>query len=195
LNYYWAQLLVLRWLQGRLDELEPWVPSLAESTTPAAPDGAALILATKGRREEARSVVCDPTGVLRPLNRDFTFVATACVRAEVLTLIADPALAQAHHTDLSPFCGQVALAAHAVSLGAVDYFLGGLASTFGDASRAAAHLRAAVDLNDRANALTWAAWSRIRLGRLLEVEGDPAGSLLLDEGCAAAEALGAGFPY
>jgi hypothetical protein len=193
-NYYWAQLLVLRWLQGRLDELESWVPGMVESTTPAAPDGAALILATKGRLEEARSVVCDPSGVLRPLNRDFTFVVTGCLRAEVLTLIADPALAEAHHADLAPFSGQVALAAHAVSLGAVDYFLGGLASRRGDAARAATHLRAAVDLNDRAKALTWAAWSRIRLGRLLEGEGDPAGWALLDEGCAAARALGAGVP-
>jgi hypothetical protein len=88
----------------------------------------------------------------------------------------------------------MALAAHAVSLGAVDYFLGGLALTRGDAARAATHLRAAVDLNDRANASTWAAWSRIRLGRLLQSEGDPAGRALLDEGCAAARALGAAFP-
>jgi DNA-binding SARP family transcriptional activator len=188
--YHQAQLFTLRSLQGRLSELEPLVPLLVATDTPGLRESGALILAIVGRRDDARRALVGEEKGLPRLARDYTFLVTACGRANAIALIGDQDLAAEALAELEPYAGQFAVLDAGVCLGAVDQYLGELAATAGDSDAAIRHLRAGVELNDRAGARTWAALGRMSLGRLLDAAGDPEGAELLAEGRRAAAALG-----
>jgi hypothetical protein len=188
--FYTPQLLVVRWLQGRIGELEPFIPSLAENPTPGFRESAALVLASGGRANSAKELLEDGDGSLRPLVHDLTYAVNACGRAEALALIGDPVLAAEAYEDLKPYRGLMSVLTSGVCLGAIDFFLGRLAATAGQPEAAVKHLRAGLELNDRSGVHTIAVVNRVRLGELVESLGDPQGAALIDEGRRAGLALG-----
>jgi DNA-binding SARP family transcriptional activator len=190
--FYQAQLFTLRLLQGRLAELEPLVPFLVESDTPGLRETGALILATLGRRDDARAALLGEGKGLAPLARDYTYIVTACGRANVVALIGDPQLAAQAQEELRPYAGQFAVVNCTICLGAVDHYLGELAAATGDLDEAVRWLRAGIERNEGAGARTWAAVGRLRLGGLLEAAGDVGAADVLAEGRRLAVALGLG---
>ncbi len=165
--YYQAQLFVLRSLQGRLSELEALLPLLVESDIPGLRETAAVILASIGRSDEARAALVDEGKGLRRLALDYTFLVTACGRANAIAVIGAVDLAAEARAELEPYAGQFAVLNASVCLGAVDVYLGLLAATEGDRESAITHLRNGIARNDRAGARTWADLGRAQLDALL----------------------------
>jgi len=168
---YGAQLLQLRYEQGRSAELLPLLDDLVERH-PLAPvwrcARAKQLLAT-GARERAvgdyEAIVAAGIGAFA---RDYTRVVSVVLAAEVCVELGDEAFAQVLYDELLPHAGRATVAGFAAVLcfGAVDLFLGMLADVLGreDAEQ---HFQVAADLNRRLGARPWSARTRLHHARYL----------------------------
>ena len=197
-----AQLVTIRWYQGRVVELVPLLSDLVTSPTLSAVDDhalAALAVAavTAGDRRKAVSALATLCGRdLGDLPRSSSWMVTMHGVAEAAYLLDDTATAARVYELLSPYGHLPMVGSLAVAcFGSAHHALGVAALTTGDVDRAVTHLREAVRQN-----LALAHWlavtaSRDRLATALERAGrDEEADAVRQELAVVAEEAAAGEP-
>ena len=107
----------------------------------------ALGLAELGQLEEARALFDHVMSQVTELPRDALYLSVVAVLAETGRLLQEHSHAPVLYEVLTPFAGRTIVQATPVCYGAVDFYLGLLAATLGDASSAHEHLLAAANLH------------------------------------------------
>ncbi|MGW3999138.1 BTAD domain-containing putative transcriptional regulator [Amycolatopsis sp. NPDC004772] len=194
LGWYGAQLVAIRWFQGRLGELVPVLDGLMHSPTLSPIDNSyyaalAVAAASAGDRRTAAGALARLCGEdLGALPRSSTWLTSLSGAAETAYLLDDRATAARVHELLAPFGQLPAMASLGVAcFGSVHHPLGTTALTAGDPGRAVPHLRAAVRHN-----LALAHWpavvfSRRRHAEALVRRGEPGDRAAADREWAAAD--------
>ncbi|MFJ9786508.1 BTAD domain-containing putative transcriptional regulator [Amycolatopsis sp. NPDC101161] len=194
LGWYGAQLVAIRWFQGRLGELVPVLDGLMHSPTLSAIDNSyyaalAVAAAAAGDRRTAAGALARLCGDdLGALPRSSTWLISLCGAAETAYLLEDTETATRVSELLRPFGHLPAMASLAIAcFGSIHYPLGTTALTTGDLDRAVAHLRAAVQHN-----LALAHWpavvfSRRRHAEALVRRGGPGDAVAAEQELAAAD--------
>jgi hypothetical protein len=173
LAWYGAQLISIRWLQGRADELLPLVREIADSTTIAEPAAgfvaavAALAAAAADRPTASAALACLRAASLSSVLPSSSWSATMLGVCEAAHLLGDEAAAREAYGLLVPFADLPVLASLGVaSFGSAHRPLGLAACTFGDLDLAVDHLESAVAaelaVGDRP-------WHAIAVGTLADV--------------------------
>jgi class 3 adenylate cyclase len=176
LPIYVGQLMLVRYEQGRLDELVDLM-SLAAEENPRIPfftGGLALAYCELDRLDEAQQLM-EPFRETRfaALPRDIATLVTLATFSEAAAQLQDREAAAALYEQLAPWSGQVTING-VTSWGAVDLYLGRLADTLDSRDRAERHLAAAEELHERIGAPTWLARTRYARAHLL-LRGDGPG--------------------
>jgi DNA-binding SARP family transcriptional activator/tetratricopeptide (TPR) repeat protein len=195
---YGAQLLLLRRDQGRLEEIDALVAKqVAEAPhIPGWQVAQAVVDHGLGRRSAARrrlaALVADRVA---GLPRDWLWLATATVLADVCADLGALEEAEELRAALSTFSGQVAVLGHGVAaIGAVDGPLGRLETMQKQWGPAEQHLADAMALNRRIDAAPALARTQLGYAELLLRRGDPGdygqAAGLIDEASATANRLG-----
>ncbi|WP_328456036.1 AfsR/SARP family transcriptional regulator [Amycolatopsis sp. NBC_00438] len=194
LGWYGAQLVAIRWFQGRLGELVPVLDRLMHSPTLSPIDNsyyAALSVAAAyaGDHRTAVGALARLSGDdLGALPRSSTWLLSLCGVAETAYLVDDTETAARVYDLLRPFGHLPVMASLAIAcFGSAHYPLGTAALTTGDADLAVTHLRAAVRHN-----LALAHWpavvfSRRRHAEALTRRGRPGDAAAADRELAAAD--------
>src|SRR5581483_9288976 len=190
------QMFSLRREQGRLAELAPVIRILALGDRDHGPwrPGLAALLVELGMEAEARRelarVLADG---LDPL-RETLWLASLTYLTDACTALGDEALAALLYAELAPLSGSNVMIGHLVACyGAVDRYLGMLATTLGEWTRAEEHFECAIVLNRRMEAIAWLAHADYQYARmLLAARRDERGraSALLEEADRLASAAG-----
>jgi hypothetical protein len=178
--WYGAQLVAIRWYQGRLVELTPMLAELVDSTTLSGIDNSclsayAVAAALSGDRRKAASALATLRGRdLAGLPRSSSWLGTLNGIVEAAYLLDDAGTAAQAYRQLLPFAhlpivGSIGIAC----FGSVHHALGVASLTTGDLDRAVEHLGAAVQQN-----LALAHWpaviaSRHRLAQALTARERP----------------------
>lgn len=154
LGWYGAQLVAIRWFQGRLGDLVPVLDGLMHSPTLSPIDNSyysalAVAAASAGDRRTAAGALARLCGDdLGALPRSSTWLISLCGAAETAYLLDDTATAARAYELLLPFAHLPAMASLGIAcFGSVHLSLGTSALTTGDLDRAETHLRAAVRHN------------------------------------------------
>lgn len=162
-----AQLVTIRWYQGRVVELVPLLGEVVNSPTLSAVDDhalAALAVAavTAGDRRKAASALATLCGRdLGDLPRSSSWMVTMHGVAEAAYLLDDTATAARAYELLSPYGHLPMVGSLAVAcFGSAQHALGVAALTMGDVDRAVTHLRDAVRQN-----LALAHWPAVTASR------------------------------
>jgi tetratricopeptide (TPR) repeat protein len=165
-----SQLFLLRREQGRLDEVEDLVRSAVVEFPwyPVHRAALACLLLESGRADEGRVVF---EGLaredFRALYRDNEWLLGMALATDACFLLGDTHAAGTLYEQLLPFAGRDTAAWAEGSVGVVDRYLGRLAVTLGRLEDAEAHLRRAIDVNERVGARPWVAHSQHDLATLL----------------------------
>jgi hypothetical protein len=170
---YGACLIVLRYEQGRLGEMEDILAGMLESlpTVKTLPGVLALICCANGRLDDARGyldLAC--AADLSDAAHDFDRVTTLVIFAWAAALLGDRARAGAIYNDLASSSGLGTVTEH-VCLGPVDRTLGLLADVLDRGDVAEAHYRRAVAWCERVQAPTWLARTRCDWAGFLMARG------------------------
>ncbi|MEV4147650.1 AfsR/SARP family transcriptional regulator [Amycolatopsis sp. NPDC049691] len=172
LGWYGAQLVAIRWFQGRLGDLVPVLDGLMHSPTLSARDNSyyaalAVAAASAGDRRTAAGALARLCGDdLGALPRSSTYLVSLCGAAETAYLLGDAGTAARVAGLLRPFAQLPAMASLAIAcFGSNHYPLGTAALTMGEHDRAVAHLRAAVQHN-----LALAHWPAVVFSRRRHAE-------------------------
>ena len=149
--WHGAQLLSIRWYQGRAVELLPLLVDLARSTKLGAADGAydaavAAVAANAGDRRQAAAALARVAG------RDLSHLphrSTLLVRlngvVEAAHVLQDGSMAARAYDALEPYAALPMMASLAVTcFGSVQHALGVASLTAGDLSRAVRHFETAI---------------------------------------------------
>jgi DNA-binding SARP family transcriptional activator len=192
-----AQLVLLRWLQGRLAEVEALLERLAAQQAWAAqtwPRLQPLAYAGQGRDAEARRQLdAALAGGLGPLPNVANLVALTGACAQ----LGDGAAAGRLAEPLAPWAGHHLAAGHTY-LGAADHHLGILAATAGRWEDSRDHFRAAQAAHERLGARPWQALTAQAYAGMLrgrDGPGDRTRAAELDATAhAAADRLGMALP-
>jgi hypothetical protein len=198
-----AQLLTIRWYQGRMAEMLPVLSESVHSPTLSAMDNwmaavLAVAAATAGDHRAAASALATVCGRdLSELPRTSSWFTTLYSIVETARLLGDASTAGRVYELLSPYADLPVVGTLSIAcLGSVHHALGVACLTTGDLDRAVTHLRTAVTRN-----LALAHWpavvaSRQRLAQALAARGrssdvrDASSELAL----AASEATAVGLP-
>jgi tetratricopeptide (TPR) repeat protein len=194
---------VVRWLQGRLPELEGGVRELVARypAVPAWQNALVVALALDGREDEARAEL-DRLAArdFADLPRDQQWLCNLALLAMACQRLGDRRRAAVVYQLLLPCAGRLVPTTRLAvgCLGAVSHYLGTLAATLGRWDAAVGHLQEAVETNTRAGAVPFLALSRYEYARALRARGAPGDRELaeeqLQEATATARALGLGLP-
>jgi DNA-binding NarL/FixJ family response regulator len=157
LAYYGGQLLMLRWLQGRDEEMFDLINRVAGSATLISRHdftfraAVAVLSARAGRLGEARGALdALSRGGLGALTRGSTWLSGMVCIAEAAHTVGDAARCREVYSLLEPFADLPVMPAFAITcLGSVERTLGLAALTFGEHRVAIAHLERAVEANHR----------------------------------------------
>lgn len=180
-----GQMFLLRWLQGRLPELEAIASSSGpEFALPMWQAALAILLTECGRQDEARTIFDD---LLAHDCNDWLvnegFVTRLCLLALLVEPLDRSAKASVLHERLRPYAGQNVLVGSlsGSALGATDRYLGLLSAAAGWEDEAEAWFERALTFHSEMGAQTWVAYSSYDLGRLLIARGgdERRGSALL----------------
>jgi class 3 adenylate cyclase/DNA-binding CsgD family transcriptional regulator len=193
---YGVQLFEIRRQQGRLEEARPFVEAVArlgrEGATWRA--GLAALYAELGMLDEAGALlpglVADD---LAAVPRDSLWCGALAYLAAAAVATGDRDAAAVLYRMILPYRGLTLLTPALSCHGAADRYLGALAVVLQRRRDAVTHLEAAVALDDRGGARTWAAHSRYELGRLLAGQGRrdaERARALLDEALGLADDIG-----
>jgi hypothetical protein len=177
LGWHGAQLVAIRWYQGRLAELLPALEEVADSPTLSAADNAfraalAVAAGLAGDRLKAASALAALcTGDLADLPRSASWLGLMSGIAEAALLLEDHATAKRVYELLSPHAHLPMIASPAVCFGSTHHALGVASLACGELDAAVEHFRAAVQQN-----LALAHWpavvaSRKRLAQALTLRG------------------------
>jgi hypothetical protein len=178
-GWYGAQLVAIRWYQGRLAELWPVLDELADSPTLSATDnafGAALALAAalRGDRRRAASALAALCGSdLAGLPRSASWLVMMSGIAETALLLDDRAIAAQAYELLRPCADRPMIGGLAACFGSAQHALGVAALACGDLGPAVEHLRAAVQQNLALAHGPAVVASRRRLAEALARRGGP----------------------
>jgi ATP/maltotriose-dependent transcriptional regulator MalT len=176
--YHGSVIVLIRFLQGRLPELEAVLRRSAERY-PAAPEWRCtlvLALSDAGRTDEARQQFEAIAA------EDFAMVSTHLPRLHTLALLAtacdavgDVRRAELLHPFLAPRGGYFVQIGQTGTgcLGSAWYFAGLLCCTMARWDEAVAHLERAVEANARIGAVPFVANSRFQLARALRARRGP----------------------
>ncbi|SJN31499.1 Transcriptional regulator [Microbacterium esteraromaticum] len=191
-----GQLAIIRWMQGRVVELEPAFLH-ARQVAPHEPVWAvslAWMWLRQGRRSAARSLVATlPPFAELPLDRNW--LSTACILAVAAAELGETAIAAEVGAALQPFEDRLVTIGLGVTCwGTVSRPLALVAQATGDVDGAIGHYRRAIDVTARIGAHPWLAEAQVELAAILADRRDPAGrheaSDLAREAMATAGALG-----
>jgi tetratricopeptide (TPR) repeat protein len=177
-GYYAAQLLDIRWLQGRDAELADLVTQTLASATLAVGEygfraSAVMVLARDGRVAEARAVLAPMLEIgLVNVPRSSTWLAAMVALVEAAVILNDPWLAGEVADLLRPFVDlPVTVSLGVCCLGSVSSALGLASLLAGDAVTAVSYLEKAVQVNVRIDNRPAAAISRAQLAKSLVARG------------------------
>jgi hypothetical protein len=159
---------VIRWMQGRLDEI---LPVIIEGTA-AYPGievyraGLAFALARLGRLEEASAAIAPFADRDFELFADANWLMSHVLLAEASARIGNPHAINILRTRLAPFHDQFAIS-HSTVVGAVAHSLGLLAAAAGDQRAARDHLEEALSIHERLEAPYFVTATEAALGTIL----------------------------
>ncbi len=193
---YAIQLYLLRREQGRAEEaLEPLTRFAAEN--PARPCfrcALASLLADVERLAEARQVFEElaPNG-FEIVPRDNEWLLAAAFLVETCTALGDVTRAALLYEELAPLAARSTSNVPEGDAGTMARHLGVLAATLGRDDEAAAHLRAAIEIDERSGGRPWVAYARADLADVRGRQGAPDEAAALREAAATVAAeLGLG---
>lgn len=170
---FWGQIGVARWMQGRIDEMEPAYVEQRRTEPEAIVWKAVLawLWSRAGRLDAARGVLAEvPTVTALP--QDQHTLLTLATLAETAVALDDGDLASAVWEELLPYAGHVVpIGMGAATWGAAARPLGALALHLGRVDEGIAHLEHAVDLCARLGALPWLAEAQLDLAEALLAHG------------------------
>ena len=199
LHYSSVELIVLRWEQGRLAELEQPLRELRERTGAAIWRAAlALLCSEMGDHAQARAELEEMTADrCAAVPFDENWLATLTFLAITSVNIGDMERAMELRALLEPYRGRViVVGAGAACLGPVSHFLGWLASAHEEYGEAIEVLEQASEESRAAGSELWLARAHFRLGLALRARGASGDQVraekLIAEAEATAERLGMG---
>ncbi|MEU8379426.1 hypothetical protein [Streptosporangium sp. NPDC048865] len=173
-GWYGAQMVAVRWYQGRVAELVPMLAEEVNSPTLSAVDNSylaalAVAAATAGdHRRAAGALARLRGGDLALLPRSSSWLVTMHGVVEAAHLLGDAETSAAAYELLGPFARLPMVASLGVAcFGSARHALGVAALTMGDAQRAAEHLRQAVRDNLAMGHWPAAVLSRVRWAQAL----------------------------
>jgi hypothetical protein len=205
LGWYGAQLVTIRWLQGRAAELLPVLDELVHDPTTTEPNdaflaGVASLQAWAGNLDEAGAAMerIRARG-LEATRNSSTWLATMLAVAEAAHVLGDATTAREAYELLVPFAELPIMASLAVAcFGSAHRPLGLAALTFGELDLAVDHLEAAVRAELRLGNRPCHAVSCSLLADALELRGAGAdverAAGLRDRAVAAAQCMGVALP-
>jgi class 3 adenylate cyclase/tetratricopeptide (TPR) repeat protein len=171
---YGAQIIPIRILQGRADE----VLELLEQSIQANPRLAgfaavkAQILALLGRTDDAREILADATRLrFAHVSREQTRSVTLAMYAEAAATVGDVKAAAVLYELLEPAADQVVWNG-ANTYGHQRTYLGLLAASLGRDEQADEHFARAIELQGRAGLLVWAARAHLGWAEALTARGE-----------------------
>ncbi len=180
------QRFLLRREQGRVEEELPVVQASVDDFPwyPVHRAALACLLADLGRDTEARATFAEiARDEFSMLYRDSEWLLGISLASEACALLGDVPAAATLYSQVEPFAGRHAIGHAEGSVGAVDRYLGLLATTLGRLDDAERHLTAAIEINERMDARPWAAHCRHDLAVLLrrrDLPGDASRAEALD---------------
>ncbi|MEV4316265.1 AAA family ATPase [Actinocrispum sp. NPDC049592] len=199
-GYYGAQLMAIRWLQGRDAELAELVAATMASASLAVPEygfraSAVMLLARGGRPAEARAALAPLLEIgLAQLPRSSTWLAAMVALVDAGVLLDDAELVKQAADLIRPFASLPVMPSLAVScIGAASRALGVAAMMDGDLDAAVSYLEQGVLDNVRIGHRPAVALSRAQLAEALIARGHtgdlPAARSLLTEAANEARAM------
>jgi tetratricopeptide (TPR) repeat protein len=195
-QFYGAQLFGIRREQDRLAEFEGAVERLVQHYPALLAWRAALafLYCETGRFDPARRQLERlAANDFDDLPHDANWLPTIALLAEVAVALADRPRAARLYALLRPYSGRVIMIITGVTCrGAVDHYLGILATLLGEWDAGAAHFEAALALHTRMHAWPWLAHTQHAYATMLRTRGGDArrAADLTDQALQAAEALG-----
>jgi hypothetical protein len=179
LSWFAGHLIAIRWYQGRIRDLLPYLDAHARSSTHSVIDSsafAALAVAAGGAGDRSAAELALHRlgrGNLHALPRSSSWIVAVYGAIEAALVLGSSATARTGYDLLVPFAGQPMMASLAVScFGSVEHALGLAAHGMGRPDLAARHLRVAVRANLALGHSPAAAHSRYRLGQILAHSDD-----------------------
>jgi class 3 adenylate cyclase len=168
-----VQLVGIRWLQGRLDEL---LPSLREAVAeqpliPGFRAALAFALARSDERAEARELLDQARHVDFDLPHDLTWLGGLAMWADTAARLNDVDSACVLFDRLAPWPTQN-VNPNVTSFGTVAHYLGELAAVRGDAVNSERYLLQALDLHRRMRAPFFVANTQLELAALYSRDTD-----------------------
>jgi len=195
---YVAQMTVVRWLQGRLEELEPVIAAAAQQLPdiPAFRCSLALLYAEAGRDEEAKRALNDlAPDRFSALTLDGFWLVAATRLSDACALLGDAHHASILYELLLPYEGRCIVSGGAASAsGSTTRCLGALAAAVGRWDEAERHFNDALEQNERMGARPFVAMTMYNFASMLLRRAEP-GDLerahdLLDEALAIVRDVG-----
>jgi DNA-binding CsgD family transcriptional regulator len=192
---YGIQMFSIRREQGRLAELAPVIRILAGEDRPEGPwrPGLVALLAELGMETEAKRELSRLAAEGLDPNRESLWLASLTYLTDGCSALGDEATASLVYPELEPLSGSNVMIGHLVSCyGAADRYLGMLAATLGEWSRAEEHFERGMALNRSMGATTWLAHTAYEYARFLRTRrGDRSqAATLLAEASGLAERIG-----
>ena len=180
LGWYGGQLVAIRWLQGRGDELLPLVRDIVNSTTIAEPAAGfvaavAALAASSGDRPAAQAAIaCLRADGLRTVASSSSWSATMLGVCEAAHLLGDVDAAAEAYELLEPFADLPVFCSIGVaSYGSAHRPLALAAWTMGDLDRAVEHLEAALVAELAAGDGPWHTMALAALADVLDERDGP----------------------
>jgi class 3 adenylate cyclase len=158
------------WERGRFGELESTVRGfIAQNPLIVfARCALQLILLQEGRPDDARAEFERlAEGEFRLVQRDWNWLPSMFVLADVCADLGDAQRAEVLHRLLAPYASRNATLGNVYTYGSVAYALGRLAAVLGRSGDAEAHFDAALAANRRIRATVWLAHTQCELARVL----------------------------
>ncbi|MBW3657542.1 MAG: AAA family ATPase [Actinobacteria bacterium] len=171
-----VQVCMLRWAQGRIDEILPAIRLYLEEFPGSAWAGALSFMeAQRGHVDHARTHVERLIGHDGArVARDGNWLVTLCMLTMACWELGDEQGAALLRRELSPYADQIAIAnAGAASFGSVSVFLGLAASATGDLDAAERYLGAGLARNRAVGDRPLTAWALHHYVRVLRRRGLP----------------------
>jgi hypothetical protein len=169
-----AQIVMVRWDQGRLPEMEPLLRQAVASNPgiPAFRGVLSLALCEAGDIDGAAEILRPDAGDgFAAFQYNTLWLSGMALLAEVASTIGDDAAATTLYERLSPWRDQIVFTGVSV-FGSVAHYLGQLATTLALHREADAHFAAATALYERMGATTFLARTQLSQARLLLARGD-----------------------
>lgn len=166
---FWGQIGVARWMQGRVEEMEPAYVEQRRAEPDAVVWKAVLgwLSARAGRLDAARGVLADLPAP-KALPQDQNTLLTLATLAEAAVALDDRELGAAVWEELLPYADHVVpIGMGAATWGSVARPLGALAVHLGHTEEGLAHLTHAIEVSARLGARPWLTEAQMDLAEAL----------------------------